>query len=108
MKENPYNIIYKRRVTEKARVLSTLCEKGKCKTPKAVFLVNTKASKQQIAKAVEQIYEKKKVKVIKVNTINVKPKVKRPRARNAREGRTNFLKKAIVTFAEGTSIEESV
>lgn len=109
MIENPYEIIYKRKITEKTRMLARLCEiPGKCKTPKAVFLVSLKASKQQIAQAIEQIYEKKKVRVVKVNTINVKPKVKRPRSQKAREGKTKLFKKAIVTFAEGTSIEESV
>src|SRR5690242_15724206 len=71
---NPYDIIKSRRVTEKSRVLENLQHAksnpslAKCNSPKAVFNVNPKANKTQIAWAVEQIYADKKVKVTAVNT----------------------------------------
>ncbi len=63
------------------------------------FEVAKTANKVEIAKAVEEIFN---VKVTKVNTINVKPKPKRVRYR---KGYTRTWKKAIVTLAEGDSIE---
>lgn len=63
------------------------------------FEVAKTASKIEIAKAVEEIFD---VKVLKVNTVNVKSKKKR--MRNI-EGRTRTWKKAIVTLAEGDTIE---
>lgn len=63
------------------------------------FEVAKTASKIEIAKAVEEIFD---VKVLKVNTVNVKSKKKR--VRNI-EGKTRTWKKAIVTLAEGDTIE---
>lgn len=63
------------------------------------FEVAKTASKIEIAKAVEEIFD---VKVLKVNTVNVKSKKKR--VRNF-EGKTRTWKKAIVTLAEGDTIE---
>ena len=63
------------------------------------FEVAKTASKIEIAKAVEEIFD---VKVLKVNTGNVKSKKKR--MRNI-EGKTRTWKKAIVTLAEGDTIE---
>ena len=57
------------------------------------------AAKQEIASAVEQIFN---VKVVKVNTMWVKPKNKRVRYA---QGKTRRWKKAIVTLAEGDTIE---
>jgi len=59
---------------------------------KYTFKVNKKATKVDIAKAVEKLFE---VKVLKVNTITVKGKEKRV-GRNI--GRTSDWKKAIVTI----------
>ena len=53
----------------------------------------------EIGKAVEEIF---KVKVVKVNTLNVKPKPKRVRQQ---PGLTRSWKKAMVTVAEGDTIE---
>ena len=64
-----------------------------------VFKVKKDANKTQIKQAVEKIW---KVKVLRVNTINVKPKYKRV-GRYA--GTTSRYKKAIVTLAEGSKIE---
>ncbi len=66
---------------------------------KVVFKVRNDANKVQIKQAVEKIFG---VKVLRVNTINVKPKYKRV-GRYA--GTTSRYKKAIVTLAEGSQIE---
>ena len=63
------------------------------------FEVLKSANKIEIAKAVEQIFN---VKVKKVNTLNVKPKKKRLRYK---EGETRTWKKAMVSLAEGDTIE---
>ena len=59
---------------------------------KYTFEVNKKATKVDIANAVEKLFE---VKVLKVNTITVKGKTKRVRYV---EGKTPDWKKAIVTI----------
>jgi len=66
---------------------------------KYTFLVDMKANKSEIKKAVEQVF---KVKVEKVNTLIVKGKPKR--VRNSL-GRTSDVKKAIVKLKEGDKIE---
>ena len=76
-------------------------EKGADMMPsnKYLFWVDTKANKVEIRDAVENIY---KVKVQKVNTINVKGKPKRVRYA---VGMTSGWKKAIVTLKEGNKID---
>lgn len=64
------------------------------------FEVAKAANKIEIAKAVEELFD---VKVVKVNTSNVKPKPKR--MRYGQEGHTRPWKKAMVTVADGQSIE---
>ena len=59
---------------------------------KYTFEVNKKATKVDIAKAVEKLFE---VKVLKVNTVSVKGKQKRV---GAHVGKTSDWKKAIVTI----------
>ena len=59
---------------------------------KYTFKVNKKATKVEIAKAVEKLFE---VKVLKVNTMTVKGKEKRV---GVHTGRTSDWKKAIVTI----------
>jgi large subunit ribosomal protein L23 len=66
---------------------------------KVVFRVADDASKDEIAAAVEELF---KVKVTKVNTLNVKGKTKRFRGIL---GKRSDVKKAIVTLAEGQSID---
>ena len=66
---------------------------------KYVFIVDKRANKIQVAQAVAEIFD---VKVEKVNTINVKGKVKR---RGRIVGKRNDYKKAIVKLAEGETIE---
>lgn len=67
------------------------------------FLVDTRANKLEIRKAVEQMYN---VTVCNVNTISEKGKLK---ARYTKAGyligRTNAVKKAVVTLKEGEKID---
>jgi len=107
--KTPYTIVHSRYLTEKTTVLESLKDSESnrctrlCDTPKYVFLVDLKANKQQIAAAVEEIYSEKKVKVLAVNTMIVKPKPKRKRGR---AGLTKKYKKAIVTFEKGDVIDD--
>jgi large subunit ribosomal protein L23 len=66
---------------------------------KYTFEVAKNANKVEIAKAVQELFD---VKVVKVNTLTVKPKTKRVRVA---EGLTRSWKKAVVTLAEGETIE---
>ena len=66
---------------------------------KYTFEVDKRANKQQIAKAVEEVFE---VKVKRVNTLPVRGKKKR---RGRIEGTTRSWKKAIGTLIEGDRIE---
>lgn len=111
LKKSPFDIILSKHITEKSRVLEQLqfntsnpCVK-KCDAPKYVFIVDKRANKQEIAEAIEEIFNEKKIKVVSVNTISVKPKAKRMRGR---PGMKPGFKKAIVTLEAGDSIEEKV
>jgi len=86
-----YDTILAPVITEKATLLS--------EQNKVVFRVAGDASKDEIAAAVEALF---KVNVTKVNTINVKGKTKRFRGIM---GKRADVKKAIVTLAEGQSID---
>jgi large subunit ribosomal protein L23 len=105
---NPYQIIKRLHVTEKSTVLQSLhtAESNRsvrrCKQPKYVFIVDSKADKRAIKQALEEIYADRQVKVVAVNTINVKGKMRRVRGRL---GRTAGFKKAIVTFEQGDQLE---
>ena len=66
---------------------------------KYVFVVAKAANKIEIAKAVSEIF---KVKVAKVNTVNVIGKEKR---RGRTQGKRPDYKKAIVKLAPGETIE---
>ena len=86
-----YDTILAPVITEKATLLSEL--------NKVVFRVAPDATKDQVATAVEQLFN---VRVMKVNTVITKGKVKRFRGI---VGKRNDVKKAIVTLAEGDSID---
>ncbi len=86
-----YDTILAPVITEKATYLS--------EQNKVVFRVADDATKDEIAAAVEALF---KVKVTKVNTLNVKGKTKRFRGR---VGQRSDVKKAIVTLADGQSID---
>lgn len=66
---------------------------------KFVFKVDARANKTEIKLAIEKIFN---VKVKEIRTINVKPKKKRV---GRYYGLTNRTKKAIVTLAEGQTID---
>jgi large subunit ribosomal protein L23 len=67
------------------------------------FIVDKKANKVEIKKAIEDFYN---VKVVDVNTISYAGKVKsRFTKAGFLKGRTNAFKKAIVTLAEGENID---
>ena len=66
---------------------------------KYVFKVDPKANKYEIKNAIENIF---KVKVVGVSTLNAKTKKKRV---GRYSGLTNRYKKAIVTLADGETIE---
>ncbi|MBP7649585.1 MAG: 50S ribosomal protein L23 [Phenylobacterium sp.] len=86
-----YDAILSPVITEKATLLS--------EQNKVVFRVAKDTTKDEIAAAVEALF---KVTVTKVNTLVVKGKTKRFRGR---PGRRSDVKKAIVTLAEGQSID---
>ena len=86
-----YDTIVSPVITEKATMLS--------EQNKVVFRVSRDATKPQIVEAIENLF---KVNVVKVNTLNVKGKTKRFRGI---VGRRSDVKKAVVTLAEGQSID---
>jgi len=110
-KRGPFQVIQSRYVTEKASVLEQLQNAtsnrcvSRCESPKYMFIVDKKATKAEIAQALEVIYAEKKIKVQKVNTILVKPKKRRVRGRS---GFKPGIKKAIVTLSKGDAIDEGV
>jgi large subunit ribosomal protein L23 len=63
------------------------------------FEVDPRSSKEQIKYAVEKVFD---VKVLRVNTMNRKGKVKRT---GYKLGRRKNVKRAVVTLAEGDSID---
>jgi large subunit ribosomal protein L23 len=86
-----YEIIVAPVITEKSQRIS--------EANQVVFRVRGDASKPEIKQAVEGLFN---VKVTAVNTLNVKGKVKRFRGT---VGRRSDWKKAIVTLAEGQTID---
>lgn len=96
-------------VTEKAGVIQGLVDSEsnacvrRCKSPKFVFTVDSKANKVEIRKAVEQYFAEQKVTVTKVNTITLPRKKKRVRG-SRKMGETPLVKKAIVTLKEGDEL----
>jgi large subunit ribosomal protein L23 len=85
-----YQVLIKPVITEKSYSLF--------QNRKYSFQVNQDSSKQEIAKAVELLYN---VKVLQVRVINVKPKNIFVRGK---KGKTTSYKKAIVSLQEGYSI----
>ena len=89
--ERHYDVILAPVITEKATLLS--------EQNKVVFRVAMDSTKDEISAAVEELF---KVQVLKVNTLITKGKTKRFRGR---KGQRSDIKKAIVTLAEGQSID---
>ena len=86
-----YDIIIRPIITERSM--------ASAESKKYAFEVAPSAGKVEIKKAIEEIFG---VKVVRVNTLTVKPKTKRVRYV---AGKTRSWKKAIVTLAEGDTIE---
>jgi large subunit ribosomal protein L23 len=107
-RNDPYQIIKHRHVTEKATMLHELQNAksnpsvSRFELPKYVFVVDREADKKQIATAIEKIYEKLNIRVVSVNTINVKAKQRRVRGRI---GNKAAFKKAIVTLEKGDKLD---
>ena len=90
------SILIKPIITEKATLDTEL---RNCFT----FLVNTKANKLEIKKAIETTYG---VSVNKVRTINVRPERKTKYTKSGiQQGKTNATKKAIVQLVDGETID---
>ena len=89
--ERNYDVLVGPLVTEKATILS---EHGQI-----AFRVRLDATKAEIRKAVENLFD---VKVTAVNTLRVKGKTKLFRGRR---GRRSGYKKAIITLAEGQNVD---
>ena len=89
--EKAYDTIVRPVITEKATMSS---ENGQVS-----FVVRNDATKPEIKAAVEMLFD---VKVVTVNTLITKGKIKMFRGR---KGRRSDVKKAIVTLAEGQTIE---
>jgi large subunit ribosomal protein L23 len=90
------SIIQKPIITEK------MTEKGE-KLNQYGFVVDIHANKLQIKKAIKEIYG---VDVLTVNTMNYSGKIKTRYTKSGLlKGRTPTSKKAIVTLAEGESID---
>ena len=88
---HPYDVIIRPLITEKATILAGLS--------KYAFEIDRRANKPQIKKAVEIAF---KVKVTKVNTMNVAGKRRRT---GNRITKASDWKKAIVTLQEGDTIQ---
>lgn len=103
-----YQVIKHQYVTEKSMMLQRLktAESNpslkRCDSPKYVFIVDRNANKHQIAQAIEEIYKNEGIKVVAVNTINVKAK---PRRVRGRPGFKNAFKKAVVTLRPGDNLD---
>lgn len=106
-----YTVVKSRHITEKTTTLEQLHNAesnpcvARCKSPKYVFIVDQKASKPEIARAVEEIYKEKKIKVVAVNTIRVKPKLKKRGRAGGKPGAAPAFKKAIVTLEPGDVLD---
>jgi large subunit ribosomal protein L23 len=89
---NAFEIIRTARLTEKGT------RQGE-KLNQYTVVADPRATKTQIRQAVQELF---KVKVTKVNTLNVRGKARRQRTHQA--GRAPNWKKAIVTLKEGDKI----
>ena len=92
---NYSSIIKQPIITEKTSMM-------KDKFGQYVFFVDKLATAGKIRDAIEEIY---KVKVLKINTLRVKPKAKRSFAGKRDVYTTQTFKKAMITLAEKDSIK---
>ena len=96
MSRSPSEVIHGPLVTERSY---SLYQEGRY-----TFRVANDATKPEIARALEEVYETQGIKVVAVNTIRVRGKVRRT-ARRGVSGRTADWKKAIVTLQEGQQLQ---
>ena len=89
---NSFEIIKTARLTEKGTRQGT-------KFNQYTVVADRRATKPQIKRAVEELF---KVKVVRVNTLNVRGKARRQKT--AQAGRDESWKKAIVTLKDGDKI----
>ena len=92
---NAFEVIKTVRLTEKGT------RQGE-KYNQYTVVADRRANKTEIRQAVEELFRSFKVKVIKVNTMNVRGKSRRQRTSQA--GRAPGWKKAIVTLKDGDKI----
>jgi large subunit ribosomal protein L23 len=85
-------------ITEKTTILKEVEESGDDEKQVLTFRVDKRATKEEIRKAVEEIFN---VKVEKVHTMNYQGKLKR---RGRLEGRRASWKKAYVTLQKGQHV----
>lgn len=89
---NSFDIIKSVRISEKSTLKSD-------KLNQFTLVADRRASAPQIKRAVEELFN---VKVLRVNTLNVRGKARRQSTKAA--GRTSDWKKAIVTLKDGDKI----
>lgn len=90
------NVLIKPLVTEKTDILSQ-------NSGKYTFVVERKANKVEIKKAIEEMYD---VTVDKVNTMHTASKTRvRYTKTGLQKGRKSSFKKAIITLADGDTID---
>lgn len=97
-----YRVLERPIITEKSTELATP-SKPKMTNPdvhRYAFRVAREATKPEVKKAVEQRF---RVKVVAVNTMNMKPKEK---GAGTRRGYASAWKKAVVTLERGQTIED--
>jgi large subunit ribosomal protein L23 len=110
-KKAAFSIIKGRHITEKTSVLEKLKEAESNKSlrsfkkSKYVFLVDKKATKYDIASAIETIYAGQSIEVEKVNTITIRGIEKRTRGRM---GKLATIKKAIITLKNDAKLDDMV
>ena len=96
MSRSPSEVIHGPLVTERSY---SLYQQGRY-----TFRVAIDATKPEIASALEEVYEAQGIKVVAVNTIRMRGKVRRTGQRGV-TGRTSDWKKAIVTLQSGQRLE---
>lgn len=89
---NPYNVLVKPLLSEKSN-------RGRENDNQYSFQVRKEATKADVKKAVEKVFD---VKVVTVNTVVTRGKVKR---RGNSIVKLPNVKKAVVTLAEGSKIK---
>lgn len=91
-----YQIILKPLITEKSTILR--------EDNKYAFVVDRKATKPQIRRAAEELFDIQGEDILKVRTMHVRGKPKGKMLRYQR-GRKPHWKKAIITLREGATIQ---